>query len=51
VRGDHDDWKEPGRFVLANAPADLVAVHPRHLDVEQDEIRRIGDDSLQGLGA
>ena len=32
------------RRVGAQPPADLVAVHPRHDDVEQDEVGRLGGD-------
>ncbi len=47
---DHRDALAPGRGL--DASADLVAVHLRHQDVEQDEIRgRLALDLLQRLGA
>jgi hypothetical protein len=37
--GDHDHGQERGGRVLAQPAADLVAVHLRHDDVEQDQVR------------
>ena len=37
-RRDHHDRQERGRLVRAQAAADLVAVDPRHHDVEQHQI-------------
>jgi hypothetical protein len=51
VRGDHHDGDERGCVVLADAAADLVAVHPCHLDVEQDEVGQLPGDEFQRLGA
>ena len=38
--GQHHDGQRGGRGILAEAPAHLEAVHRRHHEVEQDEIRR-----------
>ena len=39
--GDHHDRQELGGLVGAQRPADLVAVHPGHDDVEQHEVDRL----------
>ena len=36
--GDHDDRQVGGGGIGPQPPAHLVAVHPRHEDVEQDEV-------------
>ena len=48
---DHHDRQEPGGLVGAQRPADLVAVHPGHDDVEQHEVDRLGAHALERLVA
>ena len=38
ARGDHHDRQEARARVVAEPPADLIAVHLRHHDVEQHEV-------------
>jgi hypothetical protein len=38
ARGDHHDRQEARGLVVAEPPADLVAVHLRHHDIEQHEV-------------
>ena len=45
-RRDQDDGDEGERVVVLDAPGDLVAVHPRHHHVEQDQVRRLVRDPL-----
>jgi len=40
--GHHDDGDPPGLGALPEDPADLVAVHPRHLEIQEDDVRRFG---------
>ena len=47
--GDHHDGQEAGGDVGPERPADLVAVHLRHQDVQQDEIDRLCGDALERL--
>ena len=48
---DHDHGEEAGRWIVAQPPAHLVAAHAGHLNVEQDEVRRLLADALQRFGA
>jgi hypothetical protein len=49
--GDHDDGDIPGRRVCLHLGHHLVAVKPRHHDVEQDQIGTIGGDHRECLFA
>ena len=40
-RGQHHDRQKPSSGPGLDAPADLVAVHARHLHVEQDQVGRL----------
>ena len=40
--GHHDDGDPLGLGALPEDPADLVAVHPRHLEIQEDDVRRVG---------
>src|SRR5438132_1625309 len=48
-RRHHDHREDPGRWVLADPAADLVAGHTRHDHVEQHQVGLVGGDDLQGL--
>ena len=49
LRGDQDDRDEGEVGVRPDAARDLVAVDPRHHDVEEDEVRRILGDAGERL--
>jgi hypothetical protein len=51
VRADEDDGDGRQELVLLQFRAHLVSVHPRHVDVEQDEIGRIRFARQQGQPA
>jgi hypothetical protein len=51
ARRDHHHGEEAGRFGGPDGVADLVAVHPGHEDVEQDEVDGQGGEPLERLGA
>ena len=51
ARRDHHHRQEARRLVRADAPADLVAVHLGHEDVEQDEADAARRNALERLGA
>ena len=40
--GHHDDGDSPGPGAMPEDPADLVAVHARHLEIQEDDVRRVG---------
>ena len=49
-RRDEDHRDAGGDRVGLEPPTDLVTIHPRHHDIEQDQVRRMGrDHRLQGL--
>src|SRR5271165_4429435 len=41
TRGDHDDRDMLETRVIAHVGCNLVAVHARHLDIEQDDVGQI----------
>ena len=47
--GDHQDRERVRGRLGAKAPAHLVAVHPGHQDVEEDDVRLPGGDGLERL--
>ena len=49
--GEHDDRDEARRVRGAQPPQGLVAVHARHHDVEQDDVRAHALGQLEGLPA
>lgn len=49
-RGHHDHRDEPRGLALAEPAADREAVHDRHHDVQEDQVRRVGGGPLDGLG-
>ena len=49
VQGADEDHRDgPGIWVFFQLLADLVAVHARHADIEQDQVGRVGGDYRQG---
>src|SRR5271157_3678524 len=40
-RGDHHDWDLLEARIVAHVGRDFVAVHARHFDVEQDDVRQV----------
>src|SRR5512134_51495 len=51
TRGDHHDRAVLQARVIAHVRGDLVAVHARHLDVEQDHVRHLVLQHRDGLEA
>ena len=45
---DHDYGREPRRRIGLEPPADLQAIQARHLDVEQDHVRPVTLDRVEG---
>ena len=41
ARGDHDDRHIFQARIVAHVRGDLVTIHARHLDVEQDDVRNV----------
>ncbi len=51
VGGNENDRRQGGFFALANIRGRLVAVHVRHVDVEEDHREVMLQDELQRVGA
>ena len=51
VGGNENDRRQGGLFALANISGRLVAVHVRHVDVEEDHREVMLQDELQRVGA
>ena len=51
VGGNENDRRQGGLFALANVSGRLVAVHVRHVDVEEDHREVMLQDELQRVGA